>query len=75
MDHNRPKADRLVEIKHDGLIELKNVYSPESTNNILGQSTIANYIRCTEKESNLANFTFYSLNGDLTDGTFVFLVS
>lgn len=75
MDHNRPMTDRLVEIKLDDLIELKNIYSPESPNNILGLSTIANYIRWAKIESKLENFIFYSLNGDLTDGTFVFVVS
>lgn len=72
MDNNRPEADHLVEIKLHDLIELKNLYSPGS---ILGLNTIANYLRWTEIESNVADFIFYSLNGDLTDGTFVFVVS
>lgn len=75
MDHNRPEADHLVKIKLDDLIELKNLYLPKSPNNILGLSTIENYLRWTEIESNLADFIFYSLNGDVTDGTFVFTVS
>lgn len=75
MDHNRPQTDCLVEIKLDDLIKLKNLYSLNSPNNILGLSTITNYIRWTEIESNLANFLFYSLNGDLSNGTFVFVVS
>lgn len=66
--------NRAVEIDCEKWIDLKALYLPESTETILGLSTISNYIKWNEKQSPIPNLAIYSLNGDWSDGTFVVIV-
>lgn len=66
--------NQLVKIKSEHWIQLKNLYLPETPQTILGLSTIINYIEWIERDPSIENLTFYSLNGDWSDGTFVVVV-
>lgn len=67
--------NRLVEIESDDWPNLKQLYLPENPRTILGLSTISNYIRWNEQQTQIDNLAIYSLNGDWCDGTFVVVVS
>lgn len=67
--------NRLVEIESEKWEELKVLYEPETSETILGLSTINNYIRWIKRDASLSHLAFYSLNGDWSDGTFVVVVS
>lgn len=42
---------------------------------MLGYYTVDNFIRWFERKTTIKNLIFYSLNGDLSDGTFVAIVN
>lgn len=67
--------NQLVEIPHEELSILRDMYLKDWPNNLNGYYTIDNFIRWLEKESNIKNLKFYSLNGDYSDGTFLIVVS
>ncbi|XP_037044530.1 uncharacterized protein LOC119080340 [Bradysia coprophila] len=65
--------NQVVEIDCEKWIDLRALYLPESTETILGLSTLNNFIKWNDKESPIPNLTIYSLNGDWSDGTFVLI--
>lgn len=67
--------DRLVEIARNDWPDLKKLYNPDDIKNVISYSKIDNYIRWFEQDPNIEKTTFYSLNGDFSDGTFVLTVS
>lgn len=69
-------ADRLVEITRKDLEILKKLYALNANaQNYVSYTTIENYIRWFERESYLKHVKVYCLNGSLSDGTFVIIVS
>lgn len=67
--------NHLVEIPKENWPELRDLFKPNWPENILGYSTIDNYCRWNEKDSNIKNLVIYSLNGDWSDGTYLVIVS
>lgn len=69
-------ADRLVEITRKDLEILKKLYALNANaQNYVSYTTIENYIRWFERESYLKHVKVYCLNGNISDGTFVIIVS
>lgn len=67
-------TNQLVKIESKDWPQLRELYLPETSETILGLSTINNYIRWTADEPQIDNLTIYSLNGDWLDGTFAVVV-
>lgn len=69
--------DRLVEIEKKDFCILKNLYaSKNGSRTSIAFSTIDTYIRWIEKDPNESRYIkFFCLNGDLSDGTFIVIVS
>lgn len=63
--------DSLVEIDRRNWTALRDLYSPENPESYLSYSLLDNYIRWSEHEPESVDITFYSLNGDYSDGTFL----
>lgn len=68
-------CDKLVEILFDDLPKLRDLYLPDWPKNMMGYSTIDNYINWLQLDSNIKHLHIYSLNGDWSDGTYVIVVS
>lgn len=71
----RSACDFISEISQADLPKLRDLYLRDWPDNIIGYSTVNNYIRWLEKHLNIANLKFYCLNGDFSDGTFAIVVS
>lgn len=67
--------DRLVEIPHSDLPALRDLFLPDWPKHIIGHDLVNNYIRWFAKDPTFNEATFYSLNGDWSDGTFIVIVS
>lgn len=67
-------SNKLVEIQTKNWLQLRNLYAPNGPHTFLGYNLVDNYVRWLEKDSNLKNIIFYSLNGDWSDGTFIVIV-
>ncbi|XP_031629456.1 uncharacterized protein LOC116344820 isoform X2 [Contarinia nasturtii] len=61
----------ILKIESKNWEELRELYLPETPETILGLGIISNYLRWIQRDASIANLTFYSLNGDWSDGTFV----
>lgn len=68
-------SDSLVEIERKDLRTLKQLYAPDGIKSYIAYTTIDNYIRWFEQNSNIKHVKFFCLNGDFSDGTFVVTVS
>lgn len=68
------EADNLVEINRSDLPKLRDLYLINWPENMEGYYTVDNFIRWLEKKSTIKHLTFYCLNGDWSDGTFVAIV-
>lgn len=68
-------SDRLVEITQKELSRLRTLYAAVDSKRYVAYMTISNYMRWFEKEPNLKDITFFCLNDDFSDGTFVVIVS
>lgn len=65
--------DRLVEIKNKDLSILRHLYASNGLKNSVAYITFDNYIRWFDQDSDLKHITFFCLNGDFSDGTFVLI--
>lgn len=69
-------ADHLVEIRYDELPILKDMYNSKGLKTRIAYTTIDNYMRWLEQGPEEYKYiTFFCLNGDFSDGTFVVTVS
>lgn len=68
-------ADKLTEIDRKDLLLLRELYKPDGVKSYISYITIDTYIRWLQQDPNIKYLTFYCLNGDLSQGTFVVLVS
>lgn len=67
-------SDYLVEIEKINWPILKDLYTPDGEKSYTAFTTIDNYIRWFEEDSNIKHVKFVCLNGDFSDGTFVVTV-
>lgn len=67
-------VDQLTEIGRDGLLTLRKLYAPDGKKSYRGFVTIDILIGWFEKDPNL-NIKVFSLNDDLSNGTFFATVS
>lgn len=67
--------NQLIEIRSIDWPELRDKFLDNWPDDHVGYYLVDNYIRWIAKEPNIQNLSFYSLNGDLSDGTFVVVVS
>lgn len=69
--------DRLAEISIDGLKRLRDLYNPDGIKSYTTFVTIDTYLRWNEQNprSKDENIKFYCLNGNISDGTFLVIVS
>lgn len=67
-------VDRLVEIERKDWPVLKELYKPDGKKSYVAYITIDTYIRWFEQDPELKHVTFFCLNGDFSDGTFVVTV-
>lgn len=67
--------NHLVKIPKENWSELRDLFKVNWPDNILGYSTIDNYYRWNQKDSDIKNLVIYSLNGDWSDGTYIVIVS
>lgn len=67
-------SDYLVEIEKINWPILKELYTPDGEKSYTAFTTIDNYIRWFEEDSNVKHVKFFCLNGDFSDGTFVVTV-
>lgn len=67
-------SNKLVEIKPSEWKKLRDLYTSNWPLDIIGYFTVDNFIRWYEKDPNVKNLKFYSLNDDWSDGTFICLV-
>lgn len=70
-------TDRLTEIAIADLPKLRDLYKPEAgvRKSYTAFTTIENYIDWCQQDPNLEHVTFYCLNDDFSDGTFIWTVS
>lgn len=69
--------DRLTEISVEELKRLRDLYTPDGIKSYTAFVTIDNYLRWTDQDRKTANgnIKFYCLNDDISNGTFVVVVS
>lgn len=67
--------DRLVKISPEKLKSLIKLYKNVNSTTYLTYLTIKNYLDWVEQDPNIKHIEFLSLNGDISDGTFVIIVS
>lgn len=67
--------DHLVKINPENLKSLKELYEKAGSKYYITYLTIKNYLNWFVQHSEVKNVDFYSLNGDISDGTFVVIVS
>lgn len=68
-------SSKLVEIPRAEWYSLRDLYKVDWPKNLVGFYTVDNFIKWTEKDPNIKNLKAFSLDGDYTDGTFLFVVS
>lgn len=68
-------SNKLVEIPKEEWQHLRDLYKVDWPSNLVGFYTLDNFVRWTEKDPNIKNLKAYSLDGDYSDGTFLFVVS
>lgn len=69
------KEYHLCKITSDNWTELRDKFLINWPINMMGYYTVDNFIRWTQKEPNVKNVEFFSLDGDWSDGTFAAIVS
>lgn len=67
--------DRLVEIDRTVLPLLRNLYDPICVDRNITYVAIDTYIRWFQQYPQIEHLKFYCLNDDLSNGTFVVMVS
>lgn len=69
--------DRLTQISIEDLTRLRDLYTPDGIKSYTAFVTIENYLRWTDhdRKTNNGNIKFFCLNGDISNGTFVIVVS
>lgn len=68
-------SDNLVEIERHKWPLLRDLYAPHSPVTFIGHNLVANFIRWTKQDPDIANIALYCLNEDWSDGTFAATVS
>ena len=68
-------VNKLVEISRSDLPKLQDLYLRDWPENIIGFYTLNNFIIWSNIDPNIKNLSFYSLNGEWNDGTFLIVVS
>ncbi|XP_063701906.1 uncharacterized protein LOC134831981 [Culicoides brevitarsis] len=63
--------NKLVEIPPSEWPALRDSFLPNWPSEHVGYYLVDNYVKWVEKDPNIKNLKFYSLNGDWSDGTFV----
>ena len=66
---------KLVDIPASEWCNLQEKYLANWPRHMLGYYTIDNFIKWQKIDSNIKNLNCYCLDGDWSDGTFVFIVS
>lgn len=69
--------DRLTEINIEDLKRLRDMYKPDGIKSYTAFVTIDTYLRWDERDrrANGGNIKFFCLNDDISNGTFVVVVS
>lgn len=67
-------GEKITEIDRKDLTLLKALYISNGPKHFTTCITIDNYIRCFQQNSNVNDITFFCLNGDFSDGTFIVVV-
>ena len=70
-------GDRLTEISIEDLKRLRDLYTPDGVKSYTAFVTIENFLRWNEKDQKIKNenIKFLGLNDDISNGTFVVIVS
>lgn len=65
----------ITQIHYSEWIKLRNLFKINWPENIASYLTIDNFIRWYKQHPNINYISFYSLNDDWSDGTFLIVVS
>lgn len=68
-------SSKLVEIPREEWNNLRDLYKVDWPRNLVGFYTVDNFMKWTGKDPSIKNLKAFSLDGDYTDGTFLFVVS
>lgn len=70
-------SDRLTEISIENLRRLRDLYTPDGIKNYAAFAAIDNYLRWNDQDhkEHIENINFFCLNGNVSGGTFVVVVS